>query len=295
MKRQFPLSPLIPSILVVGVMTIASLIITIAFSFLTSGEYGGVIYKATFDNYIKFVYDFNLTGQRTIDFSYFVIFGRSILLALYTSVLCIIIGFPVAYFISLQKPFYKIVLVTLLTIPFWSNILIRNFSLIAMIRDAGLLNLALLYLGIIKTPISILYTQKAVLIGMVYSYIPFFILPVYASLENLPKDVLKASSDLYASKLQTLRYVVLPLNLRAIISGALLVFIPAVGAFLTPDVLGGGKTLMLGNLIQMQFSTARNWTFGAALSVVLLVIILVLLIIFNLIFKKTKQADEYDK
>jgi spermidine/putrescine transport system permease protein len=165
-------------------------------------------------------------------------------------------------------------------IPFWTNLLIRTFAIMEIIRNEGVINSALMGLGIIDAPIQMLFTEFAVAVGMVYVYLPLMILPVYASMERLDFSLVEAGYDLYANRLQVLRRVIFPLVKPGVIAGSILVFVPCLGAYVTPRVLGGGKQLMLGNLIELQFGQGRNWPLGAALSLALLAIVMVALIFY---------------
>jgi len=167
-----------------------------------------------------------------------------------------------------------------LIIPFWTNFLVRTYAWIFILRTEGLLNNTLLSLGIIDAPLEILFTQTAVIIGLVYTYLPFMVLPIYVSIEKLDRALFDASRDLGATAWQSFRRVMLPLTRPGIISGSILVFVPCLGAYITPDLLGGAKSLMVGNLIQIQFLAARDWPFGAALSFIVMAIVLVLLLVY---------------
>src|SRR5690606_32172732 len=167
----------------------------------------------------------------------------------------------------------------LITIPFWTNLLIRTFAIMEVIRNEGILNTLLIRAGFISEPIQILYTETAVLIGMVYVYLPLMVLPLYAAMERLDFRLVEAAYDLYATRMRVLRRVIIPLVKPGIIAGSILVFVPSLGAYVTPRVLGGGKNMMLGNLIELQFGQGRNWPLGAALSMTLLVIVAVALLV----------------
>ena len=168
----------------------------------------------------------------------------------------------------------------LITIPFWTNLLIRTYCWILILRDTGLINNALIGMGVIDEPITLLYTNFAITLGLIYTYVPFMILPIYAALERLDPRLFEASRDLYATRWTTLREVAIPLAKPGIFAGSTLVFIPALGSFIAPDLLGGGKNLMLGSLVQLQFSTARNWPFGSAIAMVIMAIVLLCLLFF---------------
>jgi spermidine/putrescine transport system permease protein len=165
-------------------------------------------------------------------------------------------------------------------LPFWTSFLVRTYAWIFLLRDTGLFNTALRALGIIKDPLPLLYNDGAVLLGLVYGYLPFMVLPIYATLERLEPSLVEAAADLGARPLSTVWRIVVPLSRPGIIAGSVLVFIPCLGAFLTPDLLGGGRTVLVGNLVQNQFTNARDWPFGSAVSIALMVLVTVVLVVF---------------
>jgi spermidine/putrescine transport system permease protein len=176
------------------------------------------------------------------------------------------VGFPVAWYIVCQSANRRKVLLTLVTLPFWINTLIRTYCWILILRDEGLINNFLKWTGLITHPLPLLYNQGAILLGLVYTFLPFMVLPIYATLERLDPRLIEAAYDLYANRVQLFRRVVWPLTKPGVAAGTVLVFAPALGAFLQPDLLGGGKQLLIGSLIEMQFTSSRNWPFGAALA-----------------------------
>jgi len=201
-------------------------------------------------------------------------------LSLITTVLTLLLGFPTAYYISIQPPRKRDLLVFMITIPFWTNILIRTFAMQEVIRNEGVINTIMIWAGFIDKPIQIMYTDWAIFFGMVYVYLPLMVLPLYASMEKIDFRLVEAGYDLYAGRFQVLRRVIIPLVQPGIVAGSILVFIPSLGAYVTPRVLGGGKNLMLGNLIDLQFGQGKNWPLGAALSITLLVIVTVALLVY---------------
>ena len=272
---------LLPAMAIIGIFMVIPMGIVAVYSFLEADSTGGVESQFSLDAYQQFLFELDLDDSLIFNAGYLRIFGRSFWLAFVCTLLCLIIGFPVAYYMSRQSPERKNLLVMLVTIPFWTNLLIRTYCWILLLRDNGLFNNFLLSVGIIKEPIQVLYTPTAVLIGLVYTFLPFMILPMYSTLEKLDGKLLEAAHDLYANRRQLLRRVVIPLAMPGIVAGCLLVFIPALGAFLAPDLLGGGKNLMIGSLIQLQFSTSRNWPFGSAASLILLLTVMIALIIYS--------------
>ncbi|HET8624674.1 MAG TPA: ABC transporter permease [Gemmatimonadales bacterium] len=244
------------------VFFVAPLALIAAFSVMPRGPYGGVEPGLTLEAYQRFLVPIYLTTL-----------GRTVVLSLACTALCLLLGFPVAYAIS-RSGRWKTLLLVLVVLPLWSSFLVRTFAMIFLLRDTGLINEWLLAAGIIERPLTLLYTPGAVLAGLVYGFLPFMILPIYASLEKLDLALLEAAEALGARPVARFRRVVLPLALPGIAAGSLLVFVPALGSFLTPDLLGGAKQLMIGNLIQNQFATARNWPFGSAASLVMLTLVL---------------------
>lgn len=215
-------------------------------------------------------WEFSFTSYlRLVDPLYWQVFWQSLLIALWTTLACLLIGYPFAYAMSRCSPNTKLILLLLLMVPFWTNSLVRTFAMKSLLATRGVLNEGLLAVGLIDTPLRMLYTQGAVIAGLVYILLPFMILPLYAVFEQLRRDLIEASADLGGRRWQTFSYVVLPLTLPGIIAGCLLVFLPALGMFYVADVLGGSKILLAGNVIKNQFLDARDWPFGSAASVVL--------------------------
>lgn len=270
---------LAPISVVIGVFLLIPLGLVIVMSFLKSGTYGGFEWQFDLSAYQKLLFSRRLDGSVTPNYGFLLVFGRSVLLAAATSVICILIAFPVAYYMSRCTPRTKNILLLMVTFPFWSNLLIRTLAWIVILRDQGLINQGLIALGLTDQPLPMLYTNGAILVGLVYVYIPFMVMPIFTSIERLDFRLVEAAHDLFASRWATLRHVIWPLTAPGVMTGAILVFVPSLGAFVTPDLLGGGKKLMLGGMIQAQFTAARNWPYGAALSVVLMAIVLISLYI----------------
>ncbi len=248
---------------------IVPLLIVLLYSFLERGTYGGITWEFTLRNY-----------QRVTSGLYLGVVWRSIWLALITTVACLLIGYPLAFFIATSSTRWRNALLLLVIIPFWTNFLVRTYAWIVLLRTEGVFNVALQSTQLIDEPLTLLFTPFAVTVGLIYGYLPFMILPLYATMERFNFSLVEAAQDLGANDLRTFFRVVLPLTMRGVIAGSLLVFIPAVGAFVTPDILGGAKTLMVGNLIQNQFLKARNWPFGSALSMLLMAVVLVPVLIY---------------
>ncbi len=271
----------LPALTVLIAAASGPLLIMLVFSFLTPGDYGGVKWELSFEAWFQVILYEDIFDE-TITFAdaHLSILWRSVKLSFLTTLVAFVLGFPTAYFIATRPPETRNIWLFLVTIPFWTNLLIRTFAILEIIRNQGVINSALLGMGLIDVPLDMLYTDIAILLGMTYVYIPLMILPIYASLERLDFRLIEAGYDLYASRWKVLKRIVLPLVKPGVIAGSILVFIPSLGAYVTPRVLGGGKNLMLGNLIELQFGQGRNWPLGAALSLTLLVIVMFALIFY---------------
>ncbi len=277
---------LAPSYVVIGIFMLAPMIIMGVFSFLEANPYGGVKPVGSFAAYIKLILEYDLDDSLVFNPGYLNIIRRSFQLSIMATILCLFFGFPVAYYITLQPENKRNFYIYLITIPFWTNLLIRTFAWIIILGRGGVIEIPLLELGIIEKSLHMMYSDGAIAIGLTYSYLPLMVLPIYASLEKLDFRLLEAASDLYASRWETMAKVVIPLCKPGIIAGCILVFIPCLGAFIAPNLLGGGKKLMLGSLVQFQFSSARNWPFGAALSMLLLAAVVISLVFYARSAKK---------
>lgn len=270
-----------PALIILFLAASGPLLVMLFYSFLAPGNYGGVEYRFSIDGWFNvFLYRDIFDDVLTIADAHASVFWRSIKLSTLTTITCLIIGFPTAYFIATRPRQNRNFWLFLITIPFWTNLLIRTFAILELIRNNGIINNLLLDLNLIDEPIQMLYTDFAILLGMTYVYLPLMILPLYASMEKLDFGLIEAAYDLYATRLRVLRKVMIPLIKPGIVAGSILVFIPSLGAFVTPRVLGGGKNLMLGNLIELQFGQGQNWPLGAALSITLLAIVMVMLLIY---------------
>ncbi|KMW58792.1 Spermidine Putrescine ABC transporter permease component PotB [Candidatus Rhodobacter oscarellae] len=273
---------LLPSWLVLCILVLAPIGIMLVYSFLTKEFRGGVIWEFSLAAYDQFFCDRGLFGDEpcSIEWTYITIFWRSIWQAGAATLLALLIGFPTAFFIATRPERSRPLWVFLITVPYWVNLLIRTVSMKFLLRDNGPMNDALIGMGVIAEPITIINTNLAVQIGLFYSYLPFMVLPIYAAVERFDFRLSEAAADLYASKWVTLRRVVLPAVRPGVIAGCILVFVPSLGAFLAPDLLGGAKNFMIGSLIEEQFKgSAGNWPFGAAAAMILLSMVLVILLI----------------
>jgi spermidine/putrescine transport system permease protein len=280
-RRHTRFGLLAPGILTIFCIGIMPLSIVLVYSFLEPGDFGGVRWELSFDAYIQLLFEEDIFDE-TLSFttSYLQIFLRSVGLGLFSTIACLLIGFPTAYFIATQPPQRRNAWLFLITIPFWTNLLIRTYAMLIILRDQGVINLSLIKLGLIDKALPILYTDFAVSMGLVYAYLPFMVLPIYASLEKLDFRLVEASYDLYATRFKVLKRIIIPLAKPGIAAGCILVLIPSLGAFITPAILGGGKSLMIGNLIELQFGQARNWPFGSAIALVLMVLVMLSLMIY---------------
>jgi spermidine/putrescine transport system permease protein len=238
--------------------------IIFVYAFLTRGAYGGVERPFTFENL-----------ARLFDPLYGAIFLRSFWIAGLSTALCLALGFPLALFIAGSPR--KNLFLSLVILPFWTSFLIRTYAWMFLLRDTGLINTTLLSLHIIREPIAMLYNDGAVILGLVYGFLPFAVLPLYATLERLDRSLLEAAADLGSTPRETLWRVTIPLCAPGIRAAAILVFVPCLGTYLTSDLLGGSKTILIGNLVQNQFTASRDWPFGAAASVALMIIAMALL------------------
>lgn len=240
--------------------------------------FGGIVHGLSPGNYL-----------RALDPLYLTIFARSVWLALLTTVLTLIVSYPVAYWLALVVPGrFRNALLALMVLPFWTSFLVRMYAWVFVLRSEGLVNLALQALGL--PPLELLYTPAAVLIAQVYGELPFMVLPLFVALERLDRSLLEAASDLGASPARALLRVTVPLTLPGIVAGCVLVFIPSLGAYLAPDLLGGAKTVYIGNLIQSQFAVARDVPFGAALSFLLSLLVVLLLLFFKRPLRASRLA-----
>lgn len=248
------------------------LIYVFVLSFLTRMPNGSVSLTFTLGNYAKIVNP-----------EYLQVYGISLFVAALTTLICIILSYPFAWFMAQGTQKRKTLMLLMVIIPFWTNSLIRLYGWKTILGNEGILNKTLMALHLIKEPLQMLFTTPAVILGMIYTLLPFMILPIYASVEKLDKTLLEAANDLGAKTISSFIHISLPLTAPGIFAGSIMVFIPTLGYFFVSDLLGGGNTMMVGNLIKNQFYTAQNWPLGAALSIVLIIITLILVKIYTLI------------
>ncbi len=270
-----------PALIVLGLAAILPLLVMLVYSFLTPGDFGNVEWIFSWDGWVSILFQRDIFDDTLgLADAHLTIFWRSIWLSVVTTILAFVIGFPTAWFIATRPPRERSLWLFLVTIPFWTNLLIRTFAILEVIRSEGLINTALMKTGMIQEPIQMLYTDGAVLAGMAYVYLPLMVLPLYAAIDRFDMRMLEAAYDLYASRWGALRRVILPIVSPGIVAGSILVFVPSLGAYVTPRVLGGGKNMMIGNFIELQFGQGRNWPLGASLSVTLLVIVTAALLVY---------------
>ena len=255
------------------------ILIVLFISFVERGRAGSIklppVY--TLDNYVQL---FNactsqFAGPECDPFLYIGIFGHSVRIGLIVTLWCILLGYPLSYFISKQKQVWRDALMILVIIPFWTNFLVRTYALKQVLATEGLLNSLLINLNLINQPLDLLFNEFAVVVGLIYGYIPFAILPMYASIEKFDHTLMEAAADLGASPARAFWRVMLPLTMPGVVAALVLVFVPVVGAFITPDIMGGGKIEMIGTLINRQFGVSRNWPFGSAMSLMLMLLVLI--------------------
>jgi spermidine/putrescine transport system permease protein len=270
-----------PALVLLAFAASGPLLIVLVYSFLTPGDYGNVVWKFSLDGWrgILFTRDI-FDGTLQLADAHLTIFWRSVKLSLLTTAITFAVGFPTAWFIATRPPTSRALWLFLITIPFWTNLLIRTVAINEVIRNEGIINTLLIWAGLITEPIRIIYTDTAVLIGMTYVYLPLMVLPLFAAIDRFDMKLLEAGYDLYASRWQVLRRVILPIVKPGIVAGSILVFVPSLGAYVTPRVLGGGKNMMIGNFIELQFGAGRNWPLGAALSMTLLIIVTIALLFY---------------
>ena len=252
-----------PCIFWLGFFFLMPLVIMAIYSFLQRGLYGGVEWMFTWEHYPRF-----------IDPIYLKILVRTFRLSFMATIALLIIGYPMAYKIARAQKRWRNVLLFLVILPFWTSDLIRTYAWMLILRDTGLINNLLMFLHIIDEPLTLLYTEGAILLGLIYVYLPFMVLPLYASIEKLDPSLLEAAEDLGATPFWGFLKVTVPLTKSGILAGSLLVFIPSVGVYVVSDLLGGAKAMMIGNLVKLQFGQARNWPFGSAASFILMTVVL---------------------
>lgn len=260
----------LPAIFWLFIFFAIPLFFVVIVSFVGRTPYGQLVYEFTLNNY-----------QRFLEPLYVEIFIQTIVVALVTTVATFLLGYPLAYTIARLTGRYQQIGLILVMIPFWINFLVRSYAWVIILRTQGILNTFLLHIGVIDQPLSLLYNSSAVMLGMIYALLPFMVLPIYVSIEQLDGRLLEASYDLGASPAKTFFNITLPLTMPGVVAGSILVFISSLGMFVVPDIMGGAKSALIGNVIQNQFLSARDWPFGSALSIVLAGLSLVLIVLYN--------------
>jgi spermidine/putrescine transport system permease protein len=259
---------------------LAPVALLLAYSFLERGPFGGVVYDLTLDNYV-----------RALDPLYTRVLLTSVRIAALTTAIALVVAYPAASFIASAPRRWRAPLLVLVILPFWTSFLIRTYAWIVLLNPAGLVNRLLQGAGLTDAPVSLLYNEFAVVLGLVYAYLPLMVLPIYASLERLGPQAREAAGDLYATPRATLWKVTVPLTMPGIIAGCIFVFVPSLGNFIVPDLLGGGRKIMVGNLIQQQFLTARDWPFGAVLAMSIVVLMVVVLAVQAGVLRRQQEVD----
>ena len=269
----------LPTVAWLLIFFLVPLVFVLGFAFMQRGAYGTVEMQFTLDNIV-----------RVFDPLYMGTLWETVKIAVITTVLCLLIGYPFAYTITIVDRKYRSILLLLATIPFWINFLVRSYAWIVILRSQGLVNTLLLKLGIISEPLNLLYNTPSVILGMVYSLLPFMILPVYAAIEQLDKRKLEAAYDLGATPIKAFWNITVPMTMSGIATGSILVFVSSIGMFVVSDVMGGSKVALIGNVIQNQFLGARDWPFGSALS---MIVVLFSVLLIYLYYRATK-VYKYD-
>ena len=270
-----------PALILLTVAAAGPLLIVLVYSFLTPGSHGNVVWQFSTEGWRGILWSKDIfSDEWVLADAHLTIFWRSVSLSLLTTIFTILLGFPTAWFIATRPPAQRALWLFLITIPFWTNLLIRTYAINEVLRKEGLINLVLGGLGIIDQPLDMLYGPFAIFVGMTYVYLPLMVLPLFAAIDRFDMKLLEAGYDLYASRWQVLRRVILPIVKPGIIAGSILVFVPSLGAYVTPRVLGGGKQMMIGNFIELQFLQGKNWPLGAALSMLLLIVVMAALLIY---------------
>lgn len=259
----------LPALMWLGALFVLPLLLIAALSFLKRGTYGQIVYQGTLDNY-----------ARIIDPLYGDIFLDTLAVSVLTTFISLVCGYPLAYHISRMRRSAQQVWLLLVMIPFWINFLVRSYAWVIILRSQGVVNTVLQSLGLIDEPLPLLYNSGSVLLGMVYTLLPFMVLPIYVSLEQMDRRKLEAAYDLGATPWKAFWHVTLPMTKSGVVTGSILVFVSSIGMFVVPDVMGGAKSALIGNVIQNQFLSARDWPFGSALSIVLMLLSMLLIFLY---------------
>ncbi|KHL17271.1 spermidine/putrescine transport system permease protein [Mumia flava] len=254
-----------PGLLYVTAFMAVPVLLVLSYVVFQRGRFGGIVYEFTLDNF-----------SRALAETYRVVLVDSVIIAGAATLLALVIGYPVAYAIAQLPDRWRTIALVLVVIPFWTNFLVRTYAWIVLLSSEGVVNRSLISLGVIDDPLTMLYTRGAVVVGLLYAYLPLMILPLYASITRLDPELREAATNLGASRLRTFRDITWPLTLPGAITGCIFVFVPSLGNFVIPELLGGGKTVMIGNVVRDQFLKARDWPFGATLALFLIVVLVLL-------------------
>lgn len=259
-----------PAIIWLSLFLVVPTLFVVLYSFLQNGTYGRVVYSFTLEHFARF-----------LEPLYLKILWDTLVVSILTTIFCLLMGYPLAYTITRVNRKWQSILLLLVMVPFWINFLVRSYAWVIILRSQGLINTILMKIGIISEPLQLLYTPESVLIGMVYALLPFMVLPVYVSIEKMDRRMLEAAYDLGASPLKAFWNITLPQTMPGIIAGSILVFVPSLGMFVVPDIMGGAKSALIGNVIENQFRSAQNWPFGSALSIIVILFSLILIYIYS--------------
>ncbi len=260
----------LPVLVYTFILIVLPLLYILFLSFCTSDSYGGVLYKFTLNNYIKI-----------FDLTYLKILFKSVMIGIITTIICIVISYPFALILRRKSVHVQNLVTKLIMIPFLTNSLIRTYGWIILLRKNGIINNGLIASGIISNPLDLMYNKFGIIVGMVYTLLPFMLLPICSSVFEINNDLIEAAKDLGAKPLQIFRKIIIPETISGVFNGSLMVFIPAIGYFFITDILGGGKIMIIGNLIKNQFLTARNWPFGSAISIFLIIVTFLLVKLYK--------------
>lgn len=264
-----------PGLVYLGLFVAVPVALVLSTTLFQRGRFGGIVYEPTFDNFTR------AWGE-----VYREVLTSSLVIAGITTVLALLIGYPTAYAIANLPVRWRVAALVLIVVPFWTNFLIRTYAWIVLLNSQGPVNRGLVASGVIDEPLKLLYTQGAVVAGLLYAYLPLLILPLYASIERLDPELREAATDLGASRWRAFRDVTWPLTLPGALTGAIFVFVPSLGNFVVPELLGGGKTVMVGNLVRDQFLKARDWPFGSVLALVVIGILVALFAVQSMVSRR---------
>lgn len=277
--RSERLALLSPGLLFLTVFMAAPLLLVLSYTVFQRGRFGGIVYEATLDNF-----------HRALEPIYRSVIVDSLVIAGAATVLALLIGYPVAYAIAMLPQRWRTVALVLVVLPFWTNFLIRTYAWIVLLNSEGIVNDGLIGIGVIDDPVTLLYTKGAVVAGLLYAYLPLMILPLYASISRLDAELREAAANLGASRARVFWGVTLPLTLPGVMTGCIFVFVPSLGNFIVPELLGGGKTVMVGNLVRDQFLKARDWPFGATLAFVVIAMLLLLFLLQSWVTRRVSTG-----